>query len=194
MKILGKTNIKQRTRKIPIGWDEKGEPVELVMRPVKYGVLIEMEATMPIPVAPTTGIKRKNKSGQVLKRNGKFLFVRDEEDPDYVEKLTRRTIAVQCATVVLSLGDQIGELRDDEQDQIDYWMNVLDDLHDAGIDQGVFTSMVYAATELSQPLSVTELIQMRIALGTEKETAATTPEKEKEAAEHAKKEELAGKA
>ena len=197
MKILGDTLIQQRTISVIVGYDAEGKVRELVMRPVKFGKLMELERELPIPMAPSTGVKKLDpKSKQPVRRNGQYVMVRDEEDATHLEAVELRNIALKVSTVVASLGDQLTDLRprsEDERAQ-DYWLAIFDDLLDAGIDQGIFRSLAQAADELSEPMSNMELAIMRVALGTDKETPEVTDEKVMESIEAQQKAEAQGKA
>ncbi len=197
MKILGASTLKRRTISVTVGTDEDGNELKLVMRPIKFGKLMEIEREIPEPIAPSTGTKAVDPvTRQPIRRNGAFVMVRDTGDKDHLLKMEFREMAVNVATVVHSLGDQVAEVRARSSDQtaMDYWLSVLDDLTDAGIDQGIFHMLVAAAVRLSKPLTNLDLILMRKELGTDLETDATTEEQEKETAATVEKAKAAGKA
>ncbi|HEU03183.1 hypothetical protein LCGC14_0273430 [marine sediment metagenome] len=193
MKILGASGIDLREIKVPIG-KRAGKVVELTMRPVKLSKLIEIEAAILKPVPPSTGETQKDpKTGKALKRNGRPLMVRDGRDEKYLEQVVLRSTAVNVATVLAGLGDQISDLpkRTDEQTAQAYWLGVLDKLTDMGIDTGIFQNLVAASDDLSAPLSNLEILMMRKALGTEKESPALTEDDEQSIGEAIEKEEAA---
>lgn len=197
MKILGSSPVVQRTIEVPIGKDAKGRVVNMTMRPVKFSVLMEIERDLPDPIPPSTGIKKVDPvTKQPVRRNGQYVMVRDEEDAEYKAECDLVGMAMQVATVVASLGDQLGGLRErtPELSSRDYWLKVFDDLLKIGIDQGIFKSLAAAAHALSEPMSNLELLLMRQALGTDKETDETTDEKVEEAIEAEEKERAKGKA
>jgi len=190
MKILGDSPIRKRTIKVLIGKNERGEAVELEVRAVKFGTMMEIERDIPKPMAPSTGAKKLDpKTKQPLKRNGQYVMLRDEDDEDYLQALDIRQTAINVAIIIASLGEQLSDVRvkSAEMSPSQHWLAVLDDLADAGIDPGIFQSLVAAALQLSEPLTSIELLLMRQALGTDKETDASTDEKDKEAIEHAAK-------
>ena len=91
-----------------------------------------------------------------------------------------RSTAVNVATVLAGLGDQITDLPEqtDQQTPQAYWLDILDRLTEMGIDTGIFQNLVTASDDLSAPLSNLEILMMRKALGTEKESASLTEDDE----------------
>ena len=194
VQILGATPVIQRTIRVPIGKNKDGQLIEVEMRPVKFGRLIEIDKEIPEPMAPSTG-EKKRVGGQIIKRNGTPVMVRDTEDPGYISKCELREMAVKVAIVVDGLGDQLTGLSEQEEGEagVDYWLRILDELLGVGIDQGIFTSLAMAAQQLSQPMNNLELMLLRQALGTHKETDAVTEEQEEEGIAQAAKAEAEGK-
>lgn len=195
MKILGETNVIPRYTEVPIGTDAEGKAIKFVVRPVPFDELVRIEKELPEPVAPSTGVKKKDARGNYIKRNGAWVMERDEENEDYKRAKDLRTIAVQVATVLAAVGEQITDLRAQrsEETRQDYYLAILAELNKSGIDMGIFQMLAAAAEALSQPLTNLELLRLRTMLGTQNETPEITEEREKELVAAAQKEVDEGK-
>ena len=178
MKILGHTAIPKRTRKVLVGYTPDGVALEFTLKPCSFGAMLRLEEHIPAPVAPSTGeVKRDPKTKQVLKRGGAPIVMRDETDPAYLQQVELREMAIAVGIVLESVGDQI-EVRDQlaaEAPQ-DYYLALLDEMHEAGLDLGMFTKLSAASKALARPLSNAELAVMQKALGTRHPDAVDPPE------------------
>lgn len=196
MKILGQTNINPRTVEVPVGTDADGKVIKMTVHAVPFDELLRIERELPDPQAPSTGEKKKDERGRYVKRNGQFVMERNEEDENYLREKDLRDVAVRVATVISSLGDQIGDVRGQRPDETrqTYYINLLSEMNKAGIDMGIFTMLAQAAERLSQPMTNLELLRLRTMLGTEKETPEITEDREKELVAAAQEEEAKGNA
>lgn len=189
MKILGKTNLRKRFIKVPIGHDPvTGEPEELTLHPPKYGDLAELERRVVKPRPPMVDPRG---GGKGVKRAG-VKKVPNEEDPRYMEQLTEWRLALSIGRLFLAAGDQFTDIPAQEKDEtgIAYYLRMSDVLADAGLDYAVQLTLCRQVDRLTKPLGTPEVILMRRALGTDE--GETEAEAEEKAAEVLKAVEAAG--
>ncbi len=186
MKILGKTRLAKRTRDVVVGTDpDTGEAVKLTLRAPRFSEIERVEAEIPAPLAPVVkGDVRRDRKGRPLKdSSGKAIPFRDETDPAHLAALLRREKAQGCALLLICADGQIeARERVASEGPTDYYINLLDEFHDAGIDMGVMLNIHAAISTLMTPLTISELKQSREALGRpmdEKEEAIIKQEQDK---------------
>lgn len=165
MKILGQTSIRPRSKTVDLG------AIKLEVHPISYGMLAKILAELPRPMAPG-GSVMMGKNGKPIKDSkGQPRVHRDTTDPGYLRSLKRWSVAQGVALTIASLRGALTDIRPQraDEDGIGYYLALLDDFHEAGIDQGMMGMLGQASSELSEALSDEEVAAAREALGQEEE-------------------------
>ena len=168
-KILGgSAKLKPRFISVPLWQDENGKDIALKVYPPKLGVLERLEAAIPMPEAPQTGVQRDDR-GKVLKdTNGKPLVHRNEDDPSYLQARSKRAQLIGLGLLLDALRDQVvpETPRSDHGNEASYLEAVAAELEKAGLDGGRIKALSLALVQVQSPdFQQAEAEEAREALG-----------------------------
>lgn len=163
------TKLDSRHEDVTIGTLD-GQPVTLRMKAPRLGVTdrIRQEMGPYEPEAPQVGLQ-KDERGRVLKGpDGRPVVMRNMDDPAYLEKSAAHTRATSVALVMECLRDEvtIETKREQHTTPVAYWLAVLAELGESGIDQGIWHMLNVTAARLTTKAPTRqEIEQAREALG-----------------------------
>lgn len=175
MKILGHTKIRPRMKDVVVGYDDHDMPIVLRLSAPRLNRLDEIEATMPLPLAPATKEVKRDKRGRPLKdAAGNVQVVRDENDPKHLKVCERVEKARTIAMIVECLVDGQVEYETPKptngaegEPVVDYYHRIWSEFEQAGLDTGAYRSLTNAAVQLSMPMSAEEVEEAKSLLGTD---------------------------
>lgn len=170
-----KTKLAKRTRRVPVGFDETGQPVYLTVRALRVHEADEVaESFGDAPEAPP---KRDGRGKIVLAKNGQGKTVmgadgqpvveRDRTDRAYLRALARRSQAMTIAVIVRCLEGQLAidwhahDIAKDCGDLVGFYHKLWAELEAEGLDAGSFRALSNAVDSLSQPMQADEVEDAR---------------------------------
>lgn len=173
MKILGKTKLKRRTKKVQIGQTEDGQPVIITLHAPRLSFVNGLEALLSPPdepEAPSTGVVLRDARGQIVKDDSERPIVgKNYEDPGYKkllkahELVTDKFDRAQSMAVILECCDESElelsiKVSDFSNGQggpgksgalVDYYTLAWLEFEEANIDMVALSKLTEAAGELS---------------------------------------------
>ena len=181
MGILGNLNLKRRGREVVVGYDDEGSAVRLTVNPPPLGLVNDLSRKIPSPVAPL----RKDSRGRPIPvtddkgkpimdpASGQALMERDHSNPEHLERLERREVALNLGLILACLSTPIEpktKVEDHGGDYVEYYHAVWKELEEAGLDIGAYRALSTACTELSLPLGEQDMKLAREALAIDEES------------------------